>query len=223
MAAAAAGVPAAVAAALAGALAAVLAAARPVRAAPAPASRVAAALLDQHLERGLAPSCVALRRGTPWAHGNDLQAPGDDSQPGSAPTTRRQTCIDALRAYLRMPCEPDSGDLSTPAERHACTLTGQVFNRVVDAGRPAWWCYPPECANGHEWRAGAGDRVMDAVRVRPGAGRTHARPGAPGGALPGAGLPGGLVLTTARADGQRLGRGSRACCRHAMPRAGARA
>jgi len=42
-------------------------------------------------------------------------------------------------------------------------------------------------------------------------------PGAPGGVLPGAGLPGGLVLTTARADGQRLGRGSRACC-PAMPR-----
>ena len=41
-------------------------------------------------------------------------------------------------------------------------------------------------------------------------------PGAPGGVLPGAGLPGGLVLTTARADGQRLGRGSQACC-PAMP------
>ena len=50
----------------------------------------------------------------------------------------------------------------------------------------------------------------------PGAGRAHAGPGAPGGVLPGAGLPGGLVLTAARADGQRLGRGSRARC-PAMP------
>src|SRR5712691_2788322 len=85
----------------------------------------------------------------------------------------------------------------------------------MDVRRPACWCYPPECANGHE-RAGPCDRVMDAVRVRPGAGRAHAGPGAPGGVLPGALLPGGLVLTTARADGQRLGRGSRACC-PAMP------
>ena len=86
----AAGVLAAAAAALAAALVAALVAAPPVRAAPASASRV---------------------------HGNDLRAPGDDSQPGPLPTTRRQTCIDVLCAYLRMPYEPDPGDLS-----HAGTL-----------------------------------------------------------------------------------------------------
>ena len=86
----------------------------------------------------------------------------------------------------------------------------------MDVRRLACWCYPPEYANGYEWGAGAGDRVLVAVRVRPGAGHAHAGPGAPGGVLPGAGLPGGLVLTTARADGQRLGPGSRACC-PAMP------
>ena len=96
--AAAAGVPAA--------LAAARAAAPAVRAGPAPASRVPAALLDQHRGRGLAPSCRALRRRAPRAHGNDLRAPGDDSQPGPPPTTRRQTCIDVLCAYLCMPCEP---------------------------------------------------------------------------------------------------------------------
>jgi len=83
-------VAAGVPAAAAAALAAALAAAAPVRAAPASASRV---------------------------HGNDLRAPGDDSQPGPLPTTRRQTRIDVLCAYLRMPYEPDPGDLS-----HAGTL-----------------------------------------------------------------------------------------------------
>ena len=96
-------------AALAGGPVAALAAVPPVRAVPASASRVPAALLDQHLERALVPSCGALRRRAPWAHGNDLQAPGDDSQPGSAPTTRRQTCIDVLRAYLRMLCRTKIG------------------------------------------------------------------------------------------------------------------
>lgn len=91
---------------------AALAAVPPVRAVSASASRVPAALLDQHLERGLVPSCGALRRRAPWAHGNDLQAPGDDSQPGPPPTMRRQTGIDVLCAYPRMPCEPDPGDLS---------------------------------------------------------------------------------------------------------------
>jgi hypothetical protein len=47
--------------------------------------------------------CRALRRWAPRAHGNDLRAPGDDSQPGPPPTTRRQTCIDVLCAYLGMP------------------------------------------------------------------------------------------------------------------------
>jgi hypothetical protein len=70
---------------------------------------------------------------------------------------------------------------------------------------------------------GAGDRVLDAVRVHSGAGRAHAGPGAPGGVLPGAGLPGGLALTLARADGPRSGRGAAPAARHAMPRAGARA
>jgi len=75
MAVAAAGVPAAVAAALAGAPVAALAAVPPVRAVPASASRVPAALLDQHLERALVLSWGALRRRAPWAHGNDLRAP----------------------------------------------------------------------------------------------------------------------------------------------------
>jgi hypothetical protein len=86
MVAAAAGVPAAAVAALVGAPVAALAAASPVRAAPASASRVPAALLDRHLERGLAPFCRALRRRAPRAHGNDLRAPGDNSQPGPPPT-----------------------------------------------------------------------------------------------------------------------------------------
>src|SRR5947207_1346597 len=106
MVAAAAGVPAVAAMALEAAPAEVLAAAPPVRAARALASRVPAALLDQHLERGLVPSCRGLGRRAPRAHGNDLRAPGDDSQPGPPPTTRRQTCIDVLCAYLCMPCEP---------------------------------------------------------------------------------------------------------------------
>jgi hypothetical protein len=91
MAAAAAGVPAVAAMALEAALAGVLAVALQVRAARASASRVPAALLDQHLGRGLVPSCRGLRRRAPWAHGNDLRAPGDDSQPGPPPTTPRQT------------------------------------------------------------------------------------------------------------------------------------
>ena len=114
MVAAAAGVPAVAAMALEAALAPVLAAAPPVRAARASASRVPAALLDQHLERGLVPSCWGLGRRAPRAHGNDLRTPGDDSQPGPPPTTLRQICIDVLCAYLRMPYEPDPGDLSTP-------------------------------------------------------------------------------------------------------------
>src|SRR5206468_11535140 len=99
MAVAAGGVPAAVAAALAGAPVAALAAVPPVRAVSASASRVPAALFDQRLERAPVPSCEALRRRAPWAHGNDLRAPGDDSQPGLPPTMRRQTCIDVLCAY----------------------------------------------------------------------------------------------------------------------------
>ena len=74
MAAAAAGVPAVAAMALEAALAGVLAAALQVRAARASASRVPAALLDQHLGRGLVPSCRGLRRRAPWAHGNDMRA-----------------------------------------------------------------------------------------------------------------------------------------------------
>jgi hypothetical protein len=27
-------------------------------------------------------------------------------------------------------------------------------NRVVDVRRPGWWCYPLECANGHQWGPG---------------------------------------------------------------------
>lgn len=77
--------------ALEAALAGVLAVALQVRAARSSASRVPAALLDQHMGRGLVPSCRGLRRRAPWAHGNDLRAPGDDSQPGPLPTTPRQT------------------------------------------------------------------------------------------------------------------------------------
>jgi hypothetical protein len=87
MVAAAAGVPAVAAMALEAALAGVLAVALQVRAARASASRVPAALLDQHLGRGLVPSCRGLRRRAAWAHGNDLRAPGADSQPGPPPTT----------------------------------------------------------------------------------------------------------------------------------------
>jgi hypothetical protein len=83
MVAAAAGVPAVAAMALEAALAVAL----QVRAARASASRVPAALLDQHLGRGLVPSCRGLRRRAAWAHGNDPRAPGDDSQPGPPPTT----------------------------------------------------------------------------------------------------------------------------------------
>ena len=105
MVAAAAGVLAAAVAALVGAPVAALAVAPPVRAAPASASRVPAALLDRHLERGPAPFCRAFRRRAPRADGNDLRAPGDDSQLGPPPTTRRQTCIDGLCAYLHIPCQ----------------------------------------------------------------------------------------------------------------------
>src|SRR5437016_4852353 len=113
MVAAAAGVPAGAVAALVGAPVVALAAAPPVRAAPASASRVPAALPDRHLERGPAPSCRAFRRRAPRAHGNDLRAPGDDSQPGPPPTTLRQTCIDVLCAYPPCPNEPDPGELPT--------------------------------------------------------------------------------------------------------------
>jgi len=65
--------------------------------------------------------------------------------------------------------------------------------------RPNWWCYPERCANGHEW----GPELMivswDAVRVCPGAGWAGAWPRSAGGALPGAGLPVGLVSAAARA------------------------
>jgi hypothetical protein len=27
-------------------------------------------------------------------------------------------------------------------------------NRVVGVVRPAWWCYPEQCADGHEWGPG---------------------------------------------------------------------
>ena len=27
-------------------------------------------------------------------------------------------------------------------------------NRVVGVHRPAWWCYPERCQNGHEWGPG---------------------------------------------------------------------
>jgi hypothetical protein len=27
-------------------------------------------------------------------------------------------------------------------------------NRVVGVCRPAWWCYPERCQNGHEWGPG---------------------------------------------------------------------
>ena len=47
----------------------------------------------------------------------------------------------------------------------------------MDVRRPACWCYPPECANGYEWGAGAGDCVLVAVRVRPGAGHAAADEG----------------------------------------------
>jgi hypothetical protein len=87
--------------ALAAALAVVRVAVPAVRAAgPAPASRVLAALLDQHLGRGLAPSCRALRRWAPRAHGNDLRAPGDDSQPGPPP---HHAAADLYRRPVRLP------------------------------------------------------------------------------------------------------------------------
>jgi hypothetical protein len=111
MAAAAAEVPAAAAVAVA--------AAPPVRATAASALRVPAALLDQHLERGLAPSCRAPRRRAPRAHGNDLRAPGDDSP---AEPSAHHAAADLYRRPVRLPAhpyEPDPGDLSTPAERHA--------------------------------------------------------------------------------------------------------
>jgi hypothetical protein len=137
MVAAAAGVPAVAVAALVGAPVAALAAAPPVRAAPASASRVPAALPDRHLERGPAPSCRAFRRRAPRADGNDLRAPGDDSQPGPPPTTRWQTCIDALCAYLRIPDEPDPGDRSTPAGRHTgANRTGVLILPWTCGGPP---------------------------------------------------------------------------------------
>src|SRR6266536_3298296 len=114
MVAAAAGVPAVAAMALAG----VLAVALQVRAARASASRVPAALLDQHLGRGLVPSCRGLRRRAPWAHGNDLRAPGDDSQPGPPPTTPRQ------RSTARSP--PTTTDLR--------------LDHLVAAARPGQGC-----------------------------------------------------------------------------------
>jgi hypothetical protein len=170
-----AGVPVA-AAALAGAPVVARAAAPPVRAALAPAWRVPAALLDQHRERSLAPSCRAPRRRAPRAQGNDLRTPGDDSRLGPAPTARRQTCVDVMRACLRMPNGPDPGELSTSAERARWHPNGQVF--IV-----SWTCggLPGGVhAGGRERpRVGpAGDRVMDAVRSAPDAGRAHA--GGPG-------------------------------------------
>jgi hypothetical protein len=122
------------------------------------------------------PSRRGPRRRAPRAHGNDLRAPGDDSPPGPPPTTRRQTCIGVLCAYLRMPCEPDPGDLSTPAERHAGApdRTGVLIVSWTCGGLPAG------AIRGVRERlrvgAGAGDRVLVAVRVPPGAGHAHAGP-----------------------------------------------
>jgi hypothetical protein len=118
-AAAAAGVPAAAVAARAAAPAVALAAAAPVRATAAPASRVPAALLDQHLERALAPSCRAPPRRAPRAHGNDLRAPGDDSPPGPPPTTRRQTCSTSCALTCACPPSRTQAICPRPAERHA--------------------------------------------------------------------------------------------------------
>ena len=135
MAVAAAGVPAAVAAALAGAPVAALAAVPPVRAVPASASRVPAALLDQHLERALVLSWGALRRRAPWAHGNDLRAPGDDSQPGPSPTMRRQTCIDVLCAYLRCPVSRMSVASPGNSRIRAPGCAGEVRGSGIRAGK----------------------------------------------------------------------------------------
>jgi hypothetical protein len=126
MAAAAAGVPAA-AAALAGAPVAALAAARPARAAPAPASRVPAALLDQHQEQGLAPSRRALRRRAPRAHGNDLRAPRDDSQSALCPPLGGRPISSSCALTCACPTSRTRAIYRTLADRHAGVLTGQVF------------------------------------------------------------------------------------------------
>src|SRR5205814_2364771 len=69
---------------------------------------------------------------------------------------------DWYRRPARLPAHaltsPGPGDLPTPAKQHAGSLIGSA-RTATSKGR-------------------AGDRVMDAVPVRPGAGRAHA--GAPG-------------------------------------------
>jgi hypothetical protein len=185
---------------------AALAAVPPVRAVPAPASRVRAALLDQHLGRALVPSCGALRRRAPWAHGNDLQAPGDDSRPCPPPprggrpisTSCPLTCA-ALRAGPAR-----SIHVGRTARWHP-DRTGVPIVSWTRAGLPGGGARRGARTATSGGRAGG--RVMDAGRVRPGADREHGAR-APGGVLPGAGLPGGLALTTARADGPRSGRGA---------------
>ena len=160
MVAAAAGVPAVAAMALEAALAGVLAAALQVRAARASASRVPAALLDQHLGRGLVPSCRGLRRRAPWAHGNDMRAPGDDSQPGPPPTTPRQTgtttapsstppwphsgygcCARPAKANMNAPARTCSSPCARPSNR-SIRPSGASSTSNAPAGTrpPGSWC-----------------------------------------------------------------------------------
>ncbi len=69
---------------------------------------------------------------------------------------------------------------------HAGTLIGQVFQSC--RGRSsACLVVLPAGVRERPRVEGAGDRVIDVVRVHSGAGRAHAGPGAPGGVLPGAG------------------------------------
>jgi hypothetical protein len=47
---------------------------------------------------------------------------------------------------------PALGDNREPGGSMQDSLT--CSNRVVGVCRPAWWCYPERCENGHEWGPG---------------------------------------------------------------------
>jgi hypothetical protein len=64
---------------------------------------------------------------------------------------------------------------------------------VEEVTRPDWWNYPVACGHGASVGPGPGDRVLDAVHVRPGQGGAGQGAGAPAGVLPGGGLPERLV------------------------------
>jgi hypothetical protein len=57
----------------------------------------------------------------------------------------------------------------------------------MDVRRPACWCYPPECANGHERGPERLIVSWSPCECAPALAARTRGPGAPGGVLPGAG------------------------------------